>query len=176
MDEQTSWKGHSFTLLVFAGIVVLCSIFFILGMLVGRTQGEKMARAAAREKQAAIPQAKPDRPELTPEDSVEKDKPPALETASPPAEQPPRPPAMPLPTEAARALGLQVGAMSRASEAEKLLQDVRAKGFSGFIMAPAPGDPVPLYRVQVGPFTDETEANQVRRRLEAAGYKPIIKK
>ena len=33
MEEQTTWKGHTFTLLVFTGIVVLCSIFFILGML-----------------------------------------------------------------------------------------------------------------------------------------------
>jgi hypothetical protein len=26
MEEQTTWKGHTFTLLVFTGIVVLCSI------------------------------------------------------------------------------------------------------------------------------------------------------
>src|SRR5215510_6804667 len=43
MEDQTSWRGHTFTLLVFTGIVVLCSIFFILGMLVGRAQGQKMA-------------------------------------------------------------------------------------------------------------------------------------
>src|SRR6188768_569154 len=46
MDEQVSWKGQSFTLLVFGGIVFLCSIFFVLGMLVGRGQGEKAAEAA----------------------------------------------------------------------------------------------------------------------------------
>ena|SRR6187397_1101049 len=47
MDEQASWKGQSFTLLVFGGIVFLCSIFFVLGMLVGRGQGERAAKAAA---------------------------------------------------------------------------------------------------------------------------------
>jgi len=47
MDEQASWKGQSFTLLVFGGIVFLCSIFFVLGMLVGRGQGERVAKAAA---------------------------------------------------------------------------------------------------------------------------------
>src|SRR6188768_3733104 len=47
MEEQTSWKGHSFTLLVFGGIVVLCSIFFVLGMLVGRNQGQRMAENSA---------------------------------------------------------------------------------------------------------------------------------
>ena len=46
MDEQVSWKGQSFTLFVFGGIVFLCSIFFVLGMLVGRGQGEKAAEAA----------------------------------------------------------------------------------------------------------------------------------
>ena len=43
MEEQTTWKGHSLTLLVFAGIVALCSIFFILGMLVGRQQGQTLS-------------------------------------------------------------------------------------------------------------------------------------
>src|SRR5437660_12893651 len=47
MEDQTSWKGHTFTLLVFTGIVVLCSIFFILGMLVGRAEGQKLAGAGA---------------------------------------------------------------------------------------------------------------------------------
>ncbi len=43
MDDQTSWKGHSFTLLIFGGVVILSSIFFILAMLVGRTQAEPVA-------------------------------------------------------------------------------------------------------------------------------------
>jgi len=47
MDEQVSWKGHSFMLLVFGGIVFLCSIFFVLGMLVGRGQGKSAAESAA---------------------------------------------------------------------------------------------------------------------------------
>jgi len=46
MDEQVSWKGQSFTLLVFGGIVFLCSVFFVLGMLVGRGQGKSAAEAA----------------------------------------------------------------------------------------------------------------------------------
>ncbi len=53
MEEQPSWKGHTFTLLIFGGIVVLCSIFFVLGMLVGRTQGQKLATVAAADAAAA---------------------------------------------------------------------------------------------------------------------------
>ena len=48
MEDQASWKSHSFTLLVFTGIVVLCSIFFILGMLVGRTQGQNQENTEAK--------------------------------------------------------------------------------------------------------------------------------
>ena len=49
MEETTSWKNHSFTLLIFGGIVMLCSIFFVLGMLVGRNQGIKMAETLAEQ-------------------------------------------------------------------------------------------------------------------------------
>lgn len=49
-ETTTSWKNHSFTLLIFGGIVVLCSIFFVLGMLVGRNQGQQMAEMAFAEK------------------------------------------------------------------------------------------------------------------------------
>jgi cell division septation protein DedD len=45
-DNSTSWKSHGFTLMIFAGIVVLSSIFFVLGMLVGRSQGQHAAEVA----------------------------------------------------------------------------------------------------------------------------------
>jgi cell division protein FtsN len=53
LEETASWKTHSFTLLVFGGVVALSSIFFVLGMLVGRTQGQKMAEMAAAAKVTA---------------------------------------------------------------------------------------------------------------------------
>ena len=69
MEEQTTWKGHSFTLLVFTGIVVLCSIFFILGMLVGRHAGaENRERRHCRSratKTDATPSPSEEKPELT---------------------------------------------------------------------------------------------------------------
>ena len=76
MEEQTTWKGHSFTLLVFTGIVVVCSIFFILGMLVGRAQGQKFAAIAAEGNvvKAVAQPPREERPELTFFESVEKEK------------------------------------------------------------------------------------------------------
>ena len=56
-ETTTSWKNHSFTLLVFGGIVVLCSIFFVLGMLVGRNQGRGMAERAFAEEAKSKPPA-----------------------------------------------------------------------------------------------------------------------
>src|SRR6059036_2288926 len=87
MEEQASWKTHSFTLFVFAGIVVLCSIFFILGMLVGRAQAQKIASAgpgAAALKNEAKAPAKDDKPELTFYESIKKEEPPALQPPAAP--------------------------------------------------------------------------------------------
>src|ERR1041385_2529084 len=74
MEDQNSWKGHTFTLLVFTGIVVLCSIFFILGMLVGRGQAQKTAFAASANATAKADtkavSSDESKPELTFYDSV----------------------------------------------------------------------------------------------------------
>src|SRR5438552_3001127 len=137
MDDQTSWKGHTFTLLVFTGIVVLCSIFFILGMLVGRAQSQRSAFAAS-----AAPKAEPKAPSIentTPEltfyDSVKKPELPTLETPRPPeikplvpdppkAAEPASPPARP----AAKIFNYQIAAFKRSADAEKLLNEVKKKG------------------------------------------------
>ncbi len=178
MEEQTTWKGHSLTLLVFAGIVVLCSIFFILGMLVGRQQGQKIASIATAEAATTKPDAKStpveEKPELTFFNSVEKEK------AAPPLE-PAReldPPATERPAKSAavNAINFQIGAVKKSKDADKLLGEVKNKGFKAFILAPPPGEANPFYRVQVGPFSDTIKAESARKSLEAAGYKPILKK
>jgi cell division protein FtsN len=178
MEEQTTWKGHSLTLLVFAGIVVLCSIFFILGMLVGRQQGQKIASITTAEAATTKPDAKApeeEKPELTFFSSVEKEKAaPALE----PAPDPPKPErsTKPEPSGPANSINFQVGAVKKSRDADKLLGEVKQKGFKAFILAPSPGEANPFFRVQVGPFSDSVQAESARKRLEAAGYKPILKK
>jgi cell division septation protein DedD len=181
MEEQTTWKGHSLTLLVFAGIVVLCSIFFILGMLVGRQQGQKFATIAAAEaaakEQLKIAPAE-EKTQLTFFDSVERGKQPlALEPAPP--ETPgvsPEPAKTPDPAPSTTAINYQIGAVRKSSDADKLLRQVKTKGFRAFILGPAPGEANPFFRVQVGPFSNVIEAEDARKKLDAAGYKPILKK
>src|SRR6266850_2610647 len=181
MEEQTTWKAHSFTLLVFGGIVVLCSIFFILGMLVGRTQGEKIASAAAEElaaKAGARLPPREEKPDLTFYDSVEKEKRPALEAPAAKAlDADPEPALKSVPVaHSANTINYQVGALRQSSDADKLLEDMKKKGFKAFIIGPPPDEQNPFYRVQVGPFSDTIEAADAKKRLEAAGYKPILKK
>jgi cell division septation protein DedD len=187
MEDQTTWKGHTFTLLVFTGIVVLCSIFFILGMLVGHAQGQKTAAAAAPEESLtadAKPELKEDKPDFTFYDAVKKE-PPAVLEHEPPKPDPPviSPPRVksnvadpPVTSKPSNVVNYQIGAVRKSADAEKLLSAAKQKGFRAFILAPARTDKNPFYRIQVGPFADPVEAQDVKERLERAGYQPILKK
>jgi cell division septation protein DedD len=203
MEDQTSWKGHTFTLLVFTGIVVLCSIFFILGMLVGRAQAQKLVantpvtssakneiktspkgEARARQGEAITD----DKPDLTFYESKKED---SLQAA--PFKPAPAPEPLPVETPRekkvtakavetapasvpAKVINYQIGAVRKAADAEKLLDGLKKKGFKAFILAPSEGDPNPYFRVQVGPFSDAAEAQDVKKKLEDAKYQVYSKK
>ena len=173
MEEQTTWKGHTFTLFVFTGIVVLCSIFFILGMLVGHAQTQKASGTVTTLKADAKPAPKEDKPDFTFYDSVKKE-PPAVLQPPPPKPEPEKnvePPPQP-----ANVVNYQIGAFPKSAQAEKLLDAVKKKGFRAFILEPPAGDRNPYFRVQVGPFTDLLDAQNALQKLKAAGYEPIPKK
>jgi cell division septation protein DedD len=184
MDDQNSWKGHTFTLMIFGGIVLLCSIFFVLGMLVGHSQSIKMATVAAAApapapaaetpsaKASAKESAKEEKPpDLTFYESVDKKKSQPLVTTPPPAPAKVEPPA-PAPV---TGVNFQVSALKKQNDAEKMVGELKKKGFRAFILNPAPNDRVPFYRVQVGPFSDPVDAEAAKQKLEKAGYKPIKK-
>jgi cell division septation protein DedD len=188
MEEQPTWKGHTFTLLIFSGIVVLCSIFFVLGMLVGRTQGQKLATVAAADAAAKNAQKVPsrdERPEMSFYDSGEK-KSPVLEPAPAPAPtrvQPEpvapapkveEPPAAPPPS--GNVVNFQIGALKTAAAAEQLIATAKKQGFHAFMLTPVSADPNPLYRVQVGPVRDAIEEASVKQKLIGAGYHPMTLK
>src|SRR5262245_48722410 len=145
MEDQNSAKGQTFTLMIFGGIVVLCSIFFILGMLVGRTQGLKLATVAAAEAAAKATPKTPivdERPELSFYDDVDKKKPAALEPPSRPEPKPapPResvlaPPRTETPPAPVNTLMIQVAALKKSADAEKQVNELRKKGFKALIIA-----------------------------------------
>ncbi len=171
MEDQNSWKGHTFTLMIFGGIVVLCAIFFVLGMLVGRMQALKLATvtveaASKPESKEPLP-ARVERPEPKLPEPAAKPETPAPRPALPKVESAPLP---------GSGVSLQVGAWKKKSEAEKQLAELKKKGFGrAFILSPAAADPGPLYRVQVA-VADLVEADVVKQKLDAAGFKAIIKK
>ena len=180
MEDQTTWKGHSFTLLVFTGIVVLCSLFFILGTLVGRAQAQKVGSSGASALAAKI-NAKPaadDKPDFTFYEAVKKEAPATLQPAAePPAKIDPKPqPAPETPAKLENLVNYQISAVRKSADAEKLLNQLKKKGFRAFILAPSSTDRNPFFRVQVGPFADTAEAQNVKKKLESAGYQPILRK
>jgi cell division septation protein DedD len=120
-------------------------------------------------------------PQLLPQEEPVKPAPPKPTAPPPPPRPTPAPP--PAPANSIHSaitvqgqFALQLDAFSRSNAADKLLKVVQAKGFPAFILAPAAGDPAPVYRVQVGPYGTQAEADRVKRKLESFGYKPIVKK
>jgi hypothetical protein len=187
MDEH-SWKGHNFTLLIFGGVVVLCSIFFILGMLVGRSQIPEVLDVAVVSEET-LPEEEPEDFDLRFYESVEESEPPPFEVSESEPGSSPEPvvanqpsPTAPLPPHPAAAapeggvaITLQIAALSSADQAETLRAEIAGKGFSSFVVRPAPEDQSGFHRVQVGPFSDQTEVARVRALLEAEGYQPIVR-
>lgn len=77
---------------------------------------------------------------------------------------------------AKKPLSLQVAALRNREDAEKLMSVLRAKGYDVFIVMPGAGSADQFIRVQVGPFTTEAEAAQIKTRLDKDGYKAITKR
>jgi cell division septation protein DedD len=191
MEETASWKNHSFTLLIFGGIIVLCSIFFALGMVVGRTQGRYIAEVAyaskAKEKAPAdgsdnfplnfYKETTTPTPDLglQPQPPAEvRAEPPAPRTPPPSRESKSTPPpktAAP-PAEKAVTAGeklLQVYATKDEKQAQQELKRVKSKGFKAMILQGEKNN-VKLFRVVVGPYK-ESEISLRKKDLQAKGYK-----
>jgi septal ring-binding cell division protein DamX len=67
---------------------------------------------------------------------------------------------------------LQVGAMKLEENAESLAQELQKKNFPAFTFRHGQEG---LYRVAVGPYSDEESATKVKDTLEKQGFKPILR-
>jgi len=164
----------------------------VLGMLVGRTQGQHGAETAAAStaaKAAAInapfesvetgkmtvePAPEPAKadpsvadPPIVVAEPKPEPKPPKEKTAAPPA-----PPGASAPTPV-KMIYLQVDALEKETAANKELDDLRKQGFSAVLIKGEGANK--LFRVQVGPFSYAADAETAKRKLESLGYKPIRK-
>jgi cell division septation protein DedD len=67
---------------------------------------------------------------------------------------------------------LQVIAVRRQADALDLAKRLQKKKFPAFVLSPQGNK---LYRVQVGPYTDQKSAEAAKKRLENAGFRAIVK-
>jgi cell division protein FtsN len=119
-----------------------------------RPPAEKLKAAPARE-----PVAPAARSEAAPP-------PPPVPSEAPPGKS------APLPVPADAPYTVQVVAFTSRSEAEAVLKDLRAKRFDPHLLAPSADSA--MYRVRVGKFKNKRDAEELKRRLEKAQYKPWI--
>lgn len=191
MEEATTWKNHTFTLLIFGGIIVLCSIFFVLGMVVGRNQGRQIAEKAFQEREAK------GTPSDIGEDTLklnyfnqttgEKPKEFSLEPAQDPPPAPRAEPARPSPEpsrnttppppkrSAPPAVGgtfLQVFSSKNEKQARAELKRVKLKGFEGTILEVTKNNEK-WFRVVAGPYK-ESQLTLAKKDLAAKGYKDAV--
>ena len=205
MDEQVTWKGQSFTLLVFGGIVFLCSIFFVLGMLVGRGQGKSTAEADKGTAAATSAEKDPSPQDTKPSNSssqtitfgkdANKEIKPAeakpsepIQARTPAPDKPAKttPKTEPPAPAAAKTPAAKTATPSPAKmiylQVNAVTSDAAAKKQAtdlekaGFRAVIMGGDGAnALYKIQVGPFATTADADTAKRKLEALGYKPIRK-
>lgn len=79
------------------------------------------------------------------------------------------------PPSSGSAFTVQVTALQAAEAAEQVVGRLIAKGFPAYVRPPAPGDAIAVYRVRVGRYTDYSQADRIRLRLEQEEqFKPWI--
>jgi DedD protein len=127
------------------------------------------APASAAEPAASSSARPPEAPSGAP--AVVDAAPPApLETAVPP---PTSAAAAPKPNIASRAWAVQLGSFASRDNADKLLRQLRAQGFSVFILSGGSGASL-RYRVRIGPMADRGAAAQEVAKLQSLGHTASI--
>ena len=162
---------------IFFAVVLLCAVFFTLGFVLGRNQSASLRTTPPPAQPAGGPQAAGPQPrDLTFYDRVEGSKPkeniPATQTPAAqaaPASPPPAPPTQ----SSAQPIYLQVAAMSQEADAKRMAAELQKLGFDSEVRPPKDDR---LYRVLVGPLENDELAAAARRRLEAHGFKDVVRR
>lgn len=180
-QEASELEGQEFELVlgnkqllsVFFIVVILLGIFFTMGYVVGRNSApvDAARKAEPYERQnapSAVPAAESPKREVTAA---------AAESVAPKVEEPSAPRrAETAPVMVSEPLVgmtyLQVLAVAK-PEAEVLAEVLSKKGFRALV---APGPNERVFRVLVGPAKDATDIGKLKTDLEAAGFKPFVKK
>ena len=152
--------------------MVLCAVFFTLGFVLGRNQSAQQAAAPPSKSQPAPATSEPQARDLTFYDRVEKPQP----SESLPQQKPPepKPAATSKPaTSTGKPIYLQVAAVSGEADARRLVAELHKLGFDSEIRPPKEDR---LYRVMVGPLASDDLATAAQHRLEAQGFRGILRR
>jgi cell division septation protein DedD len=196
IDEQESTEitlGTGKLLGIFFGLVLLCSLFFTMGYMLGRSNavGSK-TEIVGGEPSAGSPAGKPSAADKTPTpapvtvvpatDSTQASAPAASAPASA-SSTTSAPPSL-VPASASSSTNangsatagasylVQVAAVSKREDADILVAALEKKQYPAFV-GNAQGDA--LFHVLVGPLADPKDAETMRSRLAADGYNAIVK-
>lgn len=156
---------------VFFAVVLLCALFFTFGFVLGRSQAQE--RAAATPEKSATPadeSSGPSPTDLTFYDRVEGKSAEQKAATAPAAASPTKTAA---PARAIQPIYLQVAALSQEADAKELAQKLQDLGFPAVIRPPREDR---FYRVQVGPFESKELADAAEHRLEAQGFRQIVRR
>jgi DedD protein len=185
VDETTDTEitlGTGKMLAIFFGLVILCAVFFGMGFSMGRnsvrsapellpspsaTGGSRPsanAGKAVEQQSTGSSQSKPSEQAQTPDAN-------SSNTAGQPATPDQATPQAP--GQSGPSYFVQVAAVSKQEDAEALVESLKGRQYSAFIVNPSPDK---LFHVQVGPFTDIKDAENTRAKLVSDGYNPILKK
>jgi cell division protein FtsN len=162
---------------VFFAVVLLCAVFFTFGFVLGRNQApaqREVQPSAQKPAPTEAPQAKDlsfyERVEGQPPSDTLPRKQPAAPVA---AAQPKAAQAPPSPPPALEPIYLQVAALSQEADAKRLAQELEKLGFPVVLRPPREDR---FYRVQVGPFENADLADAAQRRLEAQGFRQVVRR
>jgi DedD protein len=187
----------------FLGVVLLCGVFFTLGYTIGRNDYNPTAAVHAAESPVTRPEPSP-KPSTKPAEAVNPPAPAASEwdfyakkdqthlepvtKPSSPAVSAPSgnsvsaseksaPARLPVhyqpPKLVKSSILLQLAALRSQSDAMALADELQQKKFPSFVVTPTTDA---FYRVQVGPYSSEADADAAKRALDREGFKAIIKR
>ncbi|HWY58883.1 MAG TPA: SPOR domain-containing protein [Terriglobales bacterium] len=181
--------GTGKMLALFFGLVAICAVFFGMGFSLGRSSvrltSPDLQAAAAAPTAGLRPPAIRNASTTPPADmtfykavqSKDDSSQPAPQEASPAPQTAPAPnptssvdPAAPPPS---NAYYVQVAAVTKAEDAESLIDALKKKQYPAF-QTNTPTDK--LIHVQVGPYADIKDAEAMRAKLVSDGYNPILKR
>jgi len=172
--------GTGKMLVLFFGLVVLCSVFFALGFKLGRssTIGPELTSTASSTSTGnpvAKPATKPADPAPAKLDTPAPQVP--VDNSAKPVDNSSNAASSAAPSDAAAPAPssnyyVQVAAVTKQEDAEALVDALKKKQYAAF--STSLGDK--LIHIQVGPFSDIKEAEATRAKLVGDGYNPILKK